>query len=640
VVSTVPPYAVGWCDKRDADTIETVWSSFDEFANRAITKTDKTPFDLFVKELDKVGKLVAKGSYADAIGILKPAIDLLPIPPGVRFEHDDKLARGFHLYATALRAVNNYKDARTAFELSSWFGRDAARAFANQSAYFDLLDMMSNDERDFPAVITYVLGHREWHFEADEVTRFALYLATAYLELGDIEKAEAELRGLVKKFEVKDVARVNEARHAIEAYIAANRPNAAAATSFLSWLGEKTYELSPEQAKTTRAWWKTLPTGMRDKLLETIGLQDKAGSPSDLELARCLDVTELRLDEDEATFTSVEAFLPLTKLVDLRFHGQPESIEALRTLPLGNDRDEHLEINGNMIVDLAWPRSIDRQLWRAAAKRDREGIDKALAAGAAIMSRDEDGRHALLMLEPYSKNHIGLWQHLIAKGADPWAGSHRVNGLIAVLREALSTQDAREVVPELEAAAQRAGIPHPDGDPYRELALGRTSSNAAHFKPLEDLAYFHAGQSLAAKWPADHRCVMQPPKREHTLYDVVRAGYDEMLVSEKVAEHLRGDPNIELLPVTLLDHAKKVTATYYYLNPLVIDCLVIDKCFPRWSDPGSADELAAYAIDPAKVGTAQMFRPPYPNDQPTIITRVLAEKLKAFSEIEIKYLKR
>jgi hypothetical protein len=636
VVSTASPHAVAMFDKRDGE-IEIVWPSFDEFTNRAIAKTDKTPFDLFVKDLANVAKLVAKGAHADAIGILKPLIDALPIPPNIRFELDDKLARGYHLYATALRAAKNLAEARKAFVMASWFGHDAAKRRGEQAAYFDLLDMMSNDERDFPAVITYVLENRPGHYEPDEVTRFSLYLATAYLEIGDVVKAEAELREVVKKFEIKDVAKVNEARQAIEAYIAANRPNTAAATSFLPWLREKAYALSPEEAATARAWWKALPKGMRDKLLETISEEGDV-APSDTDLARCLDVTELRLDEDEAKFTSVEVFLPLTKLVDLRFYGQPDSIAELRKLPIGTDRDEHLEINGNMIVNFAWPRLVDRELWRAAVKRDKEGIDNALAAGAEIMSRDEDGRHALMMIERYTKKDIELCKHLIAKGADPWAGSHRYNGLIGFVEQAES--DPAPIIKELEAAAKQAGIRHPDGDPYRELTFGRTSSNAAHFKPLEGLEYFHAGESLAAKWPADHHCQMQAPKRENTLYDFVRAGYDEMLVSEKVAEHLRGDSNIELLPVTLLDHAKKVREKYYYLNPLVIDCLVIDKCSAKWSDPDSVEEVAAFVIDPARVGTAAMFRTPYPNHKPTIITRELADKLKSFPEIEIKYLKR
>ena len=66
----------------------------------------------------------------------------------------------------------------------------------------------------------------------DEVVRFTLYIACAYLEIGDVAKAETELREIVQRFEIKDAAKVNEVRRAIEAYIAAERPNAAAAPRF------------------------------------------------------------------------------------------------------------------------------------------------------------------------------------------------------------------------------------------------------------------------------------------------------------------------------------------------------------------------------------------------------------------------
>jgi len=94
---------------------------------------------------------------------------------------------------------------------------------------------------------------------------------------------------------------------------------------------------------------------------------------------------------------------------------------------------------------------------------------------------------------------------------------------------------------------------------------------------------------------------MQKPKSSSKLAPVMCALYDEMIVDETAAAVLRSEPNVELLPVTLVDHAgKKVPARHYFVNPLAKDCLVIDRCFPKWNhiDRESMSEQSAYAIDP------------------------------------------
>jgi hypothetical protein len=136
---------------------------------------------------------------------------------------------------------------------------------------------------------------------------------------------------------------------------------------------------------------------------------------------------------------------------------------------------------------------------------------------------------------------------------------------------------------------------------------------------------------------------MEAPKKDSKLYDMLRVKYDNAVVSEALAAILRGDPNIELLPVTLVDHAGKPRPEkYFYLNPLAVDCLAIDRCFPQWNhiDPDSASEVAAFVLDPARVGERTMFRPTIVNSRPMIVTRELAEKIKGFTGVGISYLKR
>jgi hypothetical protein len=105
---------------------------------------------------------------------------------------------------------------------------------------------------------------------------------------------------------------------------------------------------------------------------------------------------------------------------------------------------------------------------------------------------------------------------------------------------------------------------------------------------------------------------------------------------------LRKLPNLELLPVTLLDHAKKRRPEkYFLLNPLAKRCLVIDKCFPKWKTVGeSAVDVSALVIDPARTDGAPMFRTDYLVRPPLVVTKALAKRLARFTGIKLGYLPR
>jgi len=236
-----------------------------------------------------------------------------------------------------------------------------------------------------------------------------------------------------------------------------------------------------------------------------------------------------------------------------------------------------------------------------------------------------------------AKSHdLDLCKHLIAKGADPWAGSELdANDIFYFMGD-----DDRKT---LEKAAAKAGIPHPEDDPYRLLEVERMPHGATFEKHTEIDLELDDGEPIADKWPADVKLIMEAPKKDNKLYDLTRLKYDVPVVSEKVAEVLRGLSNVELLPVTLLDHAKKVRPEkYFILNPLAKHCLVIEKCYPSWNhiNPDSASGVAALVIDPVRTDGAQMFRPDIVNSRPTIVTKELAEKLKGFSGVRIRYLPR
>ena len=95
--------------------------------------------------------------------------------------------------------------------------------------------------------------------------------------------------------------------------------------------------------------------------------------------------------------------------------------------------------------------------------------------------------------------------------------------------------------------------------------------------------------------------------------------------------------------MTIVDHAGKVRPEkYFFVNPLQIDCLIPEKSFPQWNhiDRDSMSDLAAFAIDPAKVGAAKLFRLGVYNSHPAIIATSLADTLKEFTGVRIEYTRR
>lgn len=624
-IGTAAPYPVSMWEHEDG-RFHPVWTTFDDFVSKVIDKKDKTPFEKLEKQLEKISDLVDKDAHADALGLIGPIMAQFPkMPPGRSFE-DDALARAHNLHGLALKGVKRFAEARTAFEASAQAG--------DTYAELNILDLLE-DEKKPKDVVEYGLSARARRY-FDDYGRvwLARYLGLAYLDLGDRAKAEEELRRIVDGYAISDPDKVAKAREGLEKYVADARPGAATATEFLAWFKPKSYEVTPAQAKQNRAWWKQLPEAMREKLLDEVN--KKSDDPSDEDIARAMDAESLHLDEDDGLFDDamLPLFHPLGRVERLAFYGDPDSIEALRVLP----KLERLTINNEVIKNFAWPSRADRDLWKAAEAGDRKGIDKALAAGADLHSRGEHGQTALMMVA--GTHDQELMKHLIKKGADPWAGCE------LDARDIFYYMGDDDKKAELVELALAAGIKHPDDEPYRELCLQRMANAAsflAHANIEPDDLDLEKGNSYASTWSPDATLIMEPPKKDNKLHDFMRLKYDVPVVSEKVAAILRGLPNIELLPVKILDHAKKARPeTCYILNPLVKSCLDIEKCHPSWNhiDPDSASGIAAVVIDPVRTDGAPMFRPDIVNSRPLILTKELAKQLEGFDGMRIRYLPR
>lgn len=627
-IHTEAPYRVGMWEHEDGN-IHEVWASLDDFTGCVLeSKKDKTPYELLDKVMDKASKLVDDDQYGDALGILEPAIKKLPSVSTDK--HDDQLSRLNNLWGLALKGVKRYEEAMAAFERAAKAGEDYA--------VLNICDMLIETMKEPKRALDRAIAMREGYLTPYERTWSAIYIALASLDLGDPPTAEKELRDIVERYAIKDAKMVTTAREKIEEYIAEDRAGKAAANGFLAWLKPKSYaDVSPEEAKANRAWWNGLHEKMQETLFEEVKLEGDTKNPTDEQIAKCLDTEECDVRNDEEDpIDDIAPFLRLTNAHRISFYGDPDSIEPFRAMK----KLERLTINNDVIKDFAWPSRIQRDLWKAAEAGDKKGCEAALKAGADVNMHSRDWGKTAFQLVPFGDEHRPLAMWLIEQGADPYAGNHGDGDSYQV------TWWPDDLKKRVEAAMKKFGHKPLEDSPWRQFEPGRAKACASFDSPdfrIEDKD-FDDGDSLVNEWPKDATLQMEPPKKDNKIYDVMRVKYDEAVVSEKVAEVLRADPNIELLPVKLVDHAKKqVPGTWYFVNPLAKNCLIPEKCHFQWNhiDPDSASNLCSYAIDASKVGDAQMFRPTILNSRPMIVTKAMADKLAAFGDcVRITTLKR
>lgn len=628
-IHTEAPYRVGMWEHENGKIYD-VWASLDDFTGRVLaSKKDKTPYELLDKVMDKASKLVDDDKDAEALALLEPAIAKLPTVSTDK--HDDQLSRLNNLWGLSLKGVKRYEEALAAFERAAKAGEDYA--------VLNICDILLETMKEPKRALERAEAMREGYLTPYERTWSAIYIAMASLDLGDPARAEKELRDIVERYAIKDAKMVATAREKIEEYVEEGRAGKAAAETYLAWLKPKSYDdISPADAKANRAWWTSLDKTMQEKLLEEVKIEDvEPDAATDAHIAQCLDTEECDVDNrDKTSIDDVTPFLRLTNARRISFYGDPDSVEPFRAL----SKLERLTINNVVIKDFKWPSRAQRDLWNAAAKADKAGMEKALAAGADIDMHSHDWGKTAFQLIPFGDEHRPLALWLVEQGADPFAGNHGDGDSYQV------TWWPEDMKKRAFAAMKKFGHPPIEDSPWRKFDVGRGQRAASFDSPdfrIEDKD-FDDGDSLVDEWPKDAKLQMEPPKKDDKIYDVMRVKYDEAVVSEKVAEVLRTDPNIELLPVTLIRHDKKpVPGTWYFVNPLAKDCLIPEKCSFQWNhiNPDSASNICSYAIDASKVGDAQMFRPTILNSRPMIVTKAMADKLAAFGDcVRITTLKR
>ncbi|MFN0248221.1 MAG: hypothetical protein ACKV2T_15120 [Kofleriaceae bacterium] len=632
-IHTEAPYRVGMWEHENGE-IYSVWASLDDFTGRVLeSKKDKTPYELLDKVMDKATKLVEDDKYTEALDVLEPALATLPSVSSEK--HDDQISRLNNIWGLALKGVKRYEEALAAFERAAKAGEDYA--------VLNICDVLLHTMKAPKRALERATAMREGYLTPYERTWSAIYIAKASLDLGDAATAEKELRDIVDHYAIKEAKLVTSARESIEEYVKEHdkedRAGAVAAEAFLVWLKPKSYDdVFPEDAKANRAWWTSLDEKVAETLLEEVKIEDVVPSDAtDAQIAQCLDTEECDVRNDEAhPLDDITPFLRLVNATRISFYGDPDSLEPFRALP----KLERLTINNVIIKNFAWPSRVQRDLWKAAEAGDQKGCAAALAAGADLNKHSSDWGKTAFQLVPFGDEHRALAMWLIEQGADPYAGNHGDGDDYQV---AWWPEDLKKRV---EAAMKKFGHAPIESSPWRAFTPGRAKACATFDSPDFSIEGkdFDDGDSLVNEWPKDAKLQMEPPKKDNKIYDVMRVKYDDAVVSEKVAEVLRADPNIELLPVRLIDHVKKpVPGSWYFVNPLAKNCLIPEKCHFQWNhiNPDSASNLCSYAIDASKVEGAQMFRPTILNSRPMIVTKELADKLAAFGDcVRITTLKR
>lgn len=142
------------------------------------------------------------------------------------------------------------------------------------------------------------------------------------------------------------------------------------------------------------------------------------------------------------------------------------------------------------------------------------------------------------------------------------------------------------------------------------------------------------GVSRADGWPDDVKAPMSPEyPKDIELPDNV-SGTELVIISDKVRQALAAErvTNVEYLPLTIVNHKKKVASKdYFILNPPdVVDCIDLEASEVKWNaiDKTLISRCKQLVLKEANVPKdAKVFRPKHLPNQ-ILIRSDLAKKLE------------
>lgn len=153
---------------------------------------------------------------------------------------------------------------------------------------------------------------------------------------------------------------------------------------------------------------------------------------------------------------------------------------------------------------------------------------------------------------------------------------------------------------------------------------------------FEDSWMLNKGYPVRPDWPDDVVFHMNPDEpHELVLGDSLENNFLLLVASERLADFIaaRRPPEVEILPVTILDHRGRATkARYRIVNPTgPIDCLDPERSGAERSelDPSSINAVSRLVLDEARFGRARLLFRPLGFYDVTLVRRDLAEAISA-----------
>lgn len=153
---------------------------------------------------------------------------------------------------------------------------------------------------------------------------------------------------------------------------------------------------------------------------------------------------------------------------------------------------------------------------------------------------------------------------------------------------------------------------------------------------FEDSWLLNKGHPCTADWPDDVAFRMDPSQpHDMVLGDNLENNFLLLVVSERLSEFIaaRQPREVEVLPVTILDHRGRATKTRYRLvNPTrPVDCLDLERSGAERSelDPSSINAVSRLVLDEARLDRERLLFRPLGFYDVTLVRRDLAEAMRA-----------
>jgi hypothetical protein len=232
------------------------------------------------------------------------------------------------------------------------------------------------------------------------------------------------------------------------------------------------------------------------------------------------------------------------------------------------------------VRDLRLPSRQNLPLFAAVKAGDRAGIAAALAAGAEIDAKNDDGESVLAIALGHDHTLHG---ELVDLGADLYAEDNSPSD--STVAHLLDEEQLAELEPRFRARGGR-----PPESPFRVIHRKRENRQASLDRQADDGSF-----------------PMKGMKRENVMCDYQEARDRERIVSDRMRALLieHGASPEEFQAVGIRDHAGQPLAErFFVVTPQALDCLDHERAEPTYYPNYTFNEVKRMALIEARVPEA------------------------------------